>query len=272
MEIHFIDVGCGNMTLLLFPEGTTYLYDCNVTDENEDAVLAYLSKAMGDRTAIDVFVCSHRHADHMRGLRKVHEEFPIGIIKDPGVAGTTTDSDEYLDYMKLRREIGSGVIEAKTFKELEGATIRWMNAADDSLSDTDDQSVVMKVEYKGSSALLAGDTSFRPWKELMLPFYSDEKLQADILLAAHHGSATFFDDPNDEKNYYVKHIKTISPDMTIISVGPNVHGLPDDKAVELYEKYSNGSKNGNKAFTTEDKGNIKLVLKGEGHWNLNVNQ
>jgi hypothetical protein len=34
----------------------------------------------------------------------------------------------------------------------------------------------MKIEHGGSSVLLAGDTSFRPWKEIILPFYSDEKL------------------------------------------------------------------------------------------------
>jgi len=60
--------------------------------------------------------------------------------------------------------------------------------------------------------------------------------------------------------------------MTLISVGPNVHDLPDRKALELYEKYNRGSKQGNKVFTTEDKGNMKLTLKGNGAWSLNVNQ
>jgi hypothetical protein len=35
MEIHFINVGCGNMTLLLYPNGTAHLYDCNLTEDNK---------------------------------------------------------------------------------------------------------------------------------------------------------------------------------------------------------------------------------------------
>jgi len=197
---HFLDVGCGNMTLLLF-SNATYLYDCNVTDDNEEDVLRYLATAMGTRTSIDIFVCSHRDADHMRGLRKIHDDYPIGEIRDPGVAGTTTDSPEYEDYMVLRREIGSRIIQARTKLEIGQATVRYMNSADEDFADANDQSIVMKIEYENSSLLLAGDTSFAPWKEKILPFYSDEKLRANILLGSHHGSLTFFDDPSDEKNY-----------------------------------------------------------------------
>ncbi len=57
--------------------------------------------------------------------------------------------------------------------------------------------------------------------------------------------------------------------MTIISVGDNAYGHPDKKAVELYEKYSTGSNNGNKIFTTQDKGTMKLTLKDNG-WSLDV--
>jgi len=60
--------------------------------------------------------------------------------------------------------------------------------------------------------------------------------------------------------------------MTLVSVGPNTHDLPDDKDMEFYKKYSSGSDKGNKVHTTEDKGNMKLVLKDDGGWNLNVNQ
>lgn len=176
MEIHFIDAGCGNMTLLLFPEGTTYLYDCNVTDDNEDEVLEYLSKAMGSRTTIDAFICSHRDADHMRGIKKVHAEYPIQAIWDPGLEGTTTDSPEYEAYMALRRDVGGKDIKARTRQEVDGTTVRWVNSKDDRLTDGNDQSIVMKIECDGSSVLLAGDTSFRPWKDIILPFYDDDKL------------------------------------------------------------------------------------------------
>jgi beta-lactamase superfamily II metal-dependent hydrolase len=260
MEIHFISVGCGNMTALLYPNGTVHLYDCNVTDDNADDVMAYFSKAMGQRKTIDAFICSHRDADHMRGVKVVHDSFPISEIWDTDVPGTTTDSPEYLDYMDLRRRLTSKVIEPRKYQEFGEVLVRWMNSKDDRFSDANDQSIVMKLEYKGNAALLAGDTSYRPWKETIMPHYAKEKIKADILLAAHHGSLTFFDDPADEKNYYTAHVDTIKPAMTIVSVGPNVHDLPDQKALELYEKKSSGSDKGNKLYTTQDQGNIKLLL------------
>ena len=77
-----------------------------------------------------------------------------------------------------------------------------MNSKDNRLSDANDQSIVMKIEYRGSGVLLTGDTSFRPWKNIIVPFYADTKLRTNILLASHHGSLTFFDDPSDNKYYY----------------------------------------------------------------------
>jgi competence protein ComEC len=272
LVVHFFDVGCGNMTLILFPTGATYLYDCNVTDDNEEGVFSYLDKAMGTRSTINVFICSHRDADHMRGLRKIHDVYPIGEIRDPGVAGTTADSSEYEDYMELRREIGSRVIQAFTKLEVGQATLRFMNSADEDFADANDQSVVLKIEYGDSSVLLAGDTGFQPWKEKILPYYSDEKLHASILLGSHHGSLTFFDDPSDEKNYYTAHMKKISPAMTLISVGPNSFDLPNDKAIELYSNHSSGSNKGNKIYRTDQQGNMRLALKGDGGWSLNINQ
>jgi beta-lactamase superfamily II metal-dependent hydrolase len=145
-----------------------------------------------------------------------------------------------------------------------------MNSKNSNFDDANEQSLVVKLEYGGNGVMLAGDTSYRSWKEFVEKYYSDSDLSSEILLASHHGSISFFDDPNDEKNYYVSHIKKINPAMTIISVGDST--LLDDKAVKLYEKYSRGSEQGNKVFTTLAKGNMLLTLKSEESWSLSSNQ
>jgi beta-lactamase superfamily II metal-dependent hydrolase len=68
--IHFIDVGQGNMVLLEATNGKFYLCDCNVTNDNENLVLKYLGQAIGWGTPISAFICTHRDADHMRGIKK----------------------------------------------------------------------------------------------------------------------------------------------------------------------------------------------------------
>ena len=271
MEIHFLDVGCGNMTLWLFPNGPTWACDCNITDENEDAVMRYLRKALSGRQRIDAFICSHRDADHMRGVKKLHKAYPLGAIWDNGVEGTTTDSPEYREYMDLRRQLKHGEIAAGSSHTIGDVVVSWLHSKDEDYSDANDQSIVAKIDFKGSSVLLAGDTSYAPWKDKLVRTYA-ATIKSNILLASHHGSITFFGDPSDTQNYYTSHMQAIRPAMTLISVGPNVHGLPDPKAVELYEKYSTGSDQGNKVFTTQDKGNMKLVLKGRGAWELNTGQ
>jgi len=69
---HFLNVGQGNMAVGIFPDGKILAYDCNITNENEAEIFTYLQKIM-PKNSIDVFVNSHRDADHMRGIKKLHE-------------------------------------------------------------------------------------------------------------------------------------------------------------------------------------------------------
>jgi len=94
------------MILLEATNGKFYLCDCNVTDDNEDSALNYLGGVIGWGTTISAFICTHRDADHMRGIKKVHEYFPVASIWDSGHPGTTTNSTEYREYMELKRAVG----------------------------------------------------------------------------------------------------------------------------------------------------------------------
>lgn len=269
---HFIDVGCGNMTLIQLPDGKNIIYDCNITEENHVRVIAYVTKQIGVRATIDIFLNSHRDADHMRGIKKLHRAHPIQEIRDTGVTGTTTTSQEYLDYMDLRRQVTSRAQLPRKYEMIGGAKFRFMNGACAEYSDANDQSMVTKVEFGTSHVMLAADGSYRPWKEKIIPHYGSPDLQSEILLASHHGSKTFFDDPSDHNHWYTSHIRQINPAMTLISVGPNVHELPDNSAVNLYKKHSRGSDKGNKVYRTDQQGTMKLTVKSEGGWNLNINQ
>jgi beta-lactamase superfamily II metal-dependent hydrolase len=274
MQIHIIDVGCGNMAIILNPDGTKVVIDCKLTSDNIADVLSYTQQILGKDSSIDVFINSHRDSDHMRGIIDLHMQHPIRAIWDADVPGTTIDSTEYSAYMRLRRRLPAKTIKAQNYYTFGNAKYRCMNAKQDDYTDPNQQSVVLKIEYKvpSCSVLFAGDTDYRPWKEKILTSYNDADIHSALLVAAHHGSITFFDDPSDEKHYYVDHIKKIEPAMTLISVGPNQYGLPDAKATEIYKKYSTGSNKDNKVYTTQDMHNMMITLKDDGGWSLNVNQ
>jgi len=267
------------MVLCELADGTRLLYDCNVTVANEKAVLAYLGQTIGWGQRIDIFVNSHRDADHMRGIKKVHQYFPVKKVWDSGVTGNTPDSTEYREYMDLRRAVGYVEVESRKFWTFGQTKLRIMNAKNDELSDEpNSQSIVIKTEHLSAqgavlaSAMLTGDTDAATWRHSIQKHYSSSDLSSDILLASHHGSLSFFDDPADDQHYYLDHLKSLSPAMTIVSVGDNPHGHPESKALEFYEKHSRGSNKGTKIKRTDEHGNIRLVLKDDGGWSLTDGQ
>lgn len=278
-EIHFMDIGQGNMVLIKTESNRIFFFDCNITDDNEDRVLDYVADQIGEGKKIKAFICSHRDADHMRGVRKLHNRFPISAIWDSGYPGTTTDSTEYLSYMSLRRDVGFVVRERQKYEQFGRTRFRFLSAADDRLeSNANAQGIVIKVEHRRaddvsalSSAMLTGDSDCQTWTNGILQDYHKSHISADILMAAHHGSDSFFDDP-DKKYYYTDHLESIAPDMTVISVGDNSHGHPNESALKFYREHTSGSKKGNKIVRTDTKGTIKLVLKDGGGWSLSWNQ
>ena len=272
--VHFIDVEQGNMVLIQCSDGTNFMVDCNVTESNKNRVLRYVENQIGQRGRLRAFICTHRDADHMRGVRALHQKFPIQEIWDSDHPGTSTDSDEYKTYMQLRRDIGSKIIEKRTYHDYGWTRLRYLSAKDSRIPDNaNDQGIVLKVEELNSSksgplgsTMLTGDGSYAVWKDGIMKDYAASDLSSDILMAAHHGSLDFFDDPNN--NRYEAHARAIAPAMTIISVGQNNYGHPDPKALSLYEKHSSGSSRGDKVCRTDKRGTIKLTLKSGGSWSI----
>ena len=277
--VHFINVGQGNMSLIETSNGKNFVFDCNITDENEDAVLRYVAKQIGWNTNLDAFICSHRDADHIRGVAKLHQFFPIRKIWDSGYPGTSTDTPEYRQYMQLRRKVGGVVKEKQKRKDFGRTRFRFLSAKDDRLEkNANAQGIVLKVEHRSTnglfegSVMLTGDSDAETWRYAIQKDYDNSDLSCEILVAGHHGSITFFDDPRDEKYYYEDHVKAMNPAVTIVSVGKNSYGHPDAKAIELYKKHSRGLNKGNKLYRTDQKGNMNVELKNSGGWNLKINQ
>lgn len=265
---HFLDVGQGNMVLLIMPDGFVVVYDCNITNENEASVFAYLKRVM-PRNNIGVFINSHRDADHMRGIKKLHAQYPIGTLYDSGVSANT-GTKEYEEYMALRRilacyEVSNGMY-IKTYP-----FVRILNGKREGLDDPNSQSIVVHVDHLGSSLLLAGDTDVDTWVNYINK-ESKDTIKSLVLFASHHGSLTFFNNDPAYKDY-VAHLADINPAITIISVSEdNPHGHPDETALRYYELYSYGTVDGTmKIFRTDTHRNMKIELHGQGigtiYWN-----
>jgi beta-lactamase superfamily II metal-dependent hydrolase len=265
--VHIIDVGQGNMVLIEAANGAVLLYDCNVTDANEARVLGYLRYVLG-RRRIRYFINSHRDADHMRGINKVHRAVGIDRIFDNGRPGGDIFTPEYEEYMRTRRQCRPGVLSENEYEDFGSTRVRILSVGSDDLPDDPNaQSVVLKVQHLTSqnSIVLTGDSDVATWRRIRQR-HSDLELSSEILLASHHGSSSFFDVERDGY-YYAAHIRAISPAMTLVSVGPNVHGHPDADAITYYQQHSRGSAAGEQVWRTETHGTMRLEFSA-GPWRL----
>ena len=279
--VHFLDVGQGNMALVECANGANFVVDCNITEDNKERLVKYLNDIVGKGSSLNAFICTHRDADHMRGINILHDHFPVKKIWDSGYPGTSNDTPEYRAYMRLRRDVGWRVIKRRTYLDFGRTRFQFLSARDDRLPrEANEQGIVLKVEQRTadmsgvrSSAILTGDGGAPKWKYGIMEDYSARDVSCSILLAGHHGSITFLDDPADGKNYYTSHVEAMEPAMVVVSVGKdNPYNHPDKKAVELYREYATGSQTGKKIFRTDRQGTIKLTLKSGGGWNLKPNQ
>ena len=304
LEFHLLDVGEGLMTLIIFPDNKVMLFDCNVTEENEEETLAYLDNVLPEKynveteefeKPIDIFANSHRDEDHYRGLKEIHEKFPIKSIWDSGQSGATTSSSSYQYYMRLRR-----TLREKDPKNLfvptpsnismgsfGGVNIYCLAAEEDFIKDYINEgqyraefriqhtnSMVLMLEYKGRKLLMTGDSDWKSWKEKIVPnFNYGDFLKSEILIASHHGSRSFFtDEENDEideeanpDTTFTESIKLISPSVTLISCGKyDTAHHPNKKAMKLYNKYTSSEQ----VYTTSLKGNLAGFIDERGYYSV----
>lgn len=238
LRFYLIDCGEGLMHLIIFPDDTVMLFDCNVRNEQEEEIISFLDKHIPEKynyeteeyeKVIDIFVNSHRDKDHYRGLKKVNSNFKIKSIWDSGQSGATTTSDDYNYYMYLRRKLKN-----ESEKNLlvptpsnipicnyGGADVYCLAAEEDFTEDfvnfkvlefankiQHTNSMVLLIVYGERKMLLTGDSDWKSWKEKIVPNFTDRDvnfLNTDILIASHHGSRSFFtiDENNeiDEEKY-----------------------------------------------------------------------
>jgi competence protein ComEC len=186
LEVHFIDVGQGDSALVLVPGGQVVLIDAGDTDAGP-AVVTEL-RAAGVK-AIDLFVWTHPHADHIGGAMAVLDAFEVRRVLDSGYPHTTATYKALLERVKAK---GIAYEVARAGRDLDaggGAVLHVLGPPEPLLSgtrsDPNANSVVLRLEYGAASVLFAGDAEAETEDKLLA---AGAPLRADVLKVAHHGS------------------------------------------------------------------------------------
>jgi competence protein ComEC len=217
MEMTLIDVGQGDSILLVSPTGRTLLVDAgglpqwvhSDLDIGEDVVSPYLwSRSISH---LDAIAITHSHADHMGGAAAILANFrPRELwLSDPSdlQMKTLLQQAESLGVRVVRHQAGDSF-------DFGGAEVRVLApGALDPLSRRNDESLVLKVSYGKTAALLEGDAEKKSEQQI-----AKESPEADLLKVGHHGSAT------STTPLFLDHVH---PRFAVISVGArNTYGHP----------------------------------------------
>ena len=171
----------------------------------DSLVLERLSAVMPwwDRS-IDMVVNTHPHADHLLGLLPVLERYRVSQVLDADEGYTTPEFSKYLELAGPQRNILAGDVIIDLGDGVHLKTL-WPPAPynDAVLEDPNDGSVVLLLEYQGTSMLLTGDAGIAEEAEWNVG-------DIDILKVGHHGS-----DTSSSQEF----IDRTQPEVAIMSVG-----------------------------------------------------
>jgi len=244
LKITFLDVGKGDSILLEFPDGATALIDAGsggiegLFDTGRAVVAPYLWNK--DIRRIDVVITTHFHSDHMGGLLYILQNFDVGCVMDSSIA---PESEKYL-YEKYRRIVSHRNLRRLTLAEGDeitgfgNAKVFVINPPEGrAYSDTNDSSVVIKIEYKNFSALLCGDISGHAMEGIL--GYGNF-LKSDVLKIPHHGSVA------GKEEVAKRFFRIVSPDVSMVSSGRHslCKGMSEEKfyfSGVNYDTYKNGA-------------------------------
>jgi competence protein ComEC len=235
-KINILDVGQG-LAVVVQTKQHTLVYDTgprfsDTLDAGSAAVVPYLRYA--GVSNIDMLVVSHADNDHSGGLSSVLESIDV----DEFITGSPEKINAQKECSNTQQWQWDGVL----FEVL------WPTKNEALSEKENNRSCVIKISVGPHSFLLTGDIE-KP-VEQSLVMASGEKLQADLLIAPHHGSKTSSTDA---------FIKAVQPIEVVFSSGYlSRFGHPHADVVARYER------NGVNWRNTADSGGIIYQLSEQG--------
>ena len=258
LELHFIDVGQGDSTLIITPGERTLLVDAGgwkdelITGKGAGnyTVVPYLHRL--GINSLDVLVITHPHADHAGGARAVLKSLPVKlVVLSPYGFGEGDKVDEGYDIllkeMKQQGLVHRTATGGDQLKVDPLVKIRFLSPTteyDHTRSDANNSSLVFRLDYLRHSVLFTGDIEEEAEKDLV----QDNILaQTEVLKVPHHGSGYF----------YPEFFERLKPKIAVISAGAgNRFGHPSPKTLEELKEL------GSRIYRTDQQGAVILTSDG----------
>ena len=244
LELHFIDVGQGDSTLILTPGGYSMLIDAGDNTQGEN-VASYI-RSLGI-SRIDVLIGTHPDADHIGGIDDIIDSFEIGDFYMPR---KTHDTKTYEDVLLAAKAKGLKIKAAESDKAIAfdpDSSALFLSPENRSYPDNNAYSAVVQLTYKNSRFLLMGDAEIEN-DEDMISKYGDS-LSSDIIKLGHHGSATSSSE---------EFLDIVNPSAAVVSCAyKNKYSHPHKEILSCLEE------NDIPLYRTDEQGTVVFYSDGE---------
>lgn len=239
LEVHFIDVGQGDATLI---KNDSYTMLIDAGDRNySDFLVDYLKSQDVDR--IDYIIATHPHADHIGGLSLVIENFEIGKIIMPKVShNTRTFENLLLTIQENNLRVTSPKV--GDIYNLGSSDFVIIAPSSDEYNNLNDYSVGIKLNHGNHAFVFTGDAEETSEREIVKLGLD---LNSNVLKVPHHGSRT---------SSTLEFVEAVNPDIAVFSLGlNNRYGHPHD---EILQRYQNTD-----IYRTDLNGTIVILSDGD---------
>lgn len=247
----------GDCILTQFPNGEHMLIDTGLPYAEEEVVHGLAQLGI---EKLEYLQLTHYHADHLGNAGALLRRFRVGTVILPKMHGIMTDPGDMRPYIDLLEEaerqqipilrvvkgdcltIGSGETEALV--EFLNPAVAWVESA-----DLNRESIVTRITFRGSVAMLGGDIT-NPTEEALALEYG-EALACDLLKLSHHGII---------RQSHYRYLDACSPTVAV------VHNLREDGVFMTATRYQLNHIHhipDDRIFVTGLHGRIKAVLTGE---------
>jgi competence protein ComEC len=243
LEVHFVNVGQGDCTLIVCPNGNRMLVDSGSTTKNfsPSPVRSYLLSHLDpDTPRVDALVITHPDKDHYNFLPTVLDGVEIGHIYTSGTMSDHTEAgvEAWLDSFDSadRTRLSASAYNVATPKSLTDCgeakiLVLAANVPDTTVnSEPNTHSIVLKVSYGTVDFLLTGDAT-RDTENDIMNRLADDFLDVEVLKMGHHGS--------NATSTSVPWADTVKPEIAVASAGKNnTYGHPHRDVVQRLEPHT----------------------------------
>ncbi len=217
LSVHFIDVGQADCALIECG-GAFMLIDGGNRDDGQK-VVSYLQSCGVEE--LEAVICTHAHEDHVGGLPSVLAVYPTAQVYAPTKTYSSNIFDDFLYYVDQQRlEVtlpapGDTLTLGQAELEILGPV--------QSYAETNDTSIVVRLEYGDTSFLFTGDMEVAAENDMLDYWEGRMDWNVDVLKVGHHGSYS-------STGYLF--LRTVAPTFAVISCGrANEYGHPHSEPI-----------------------------------------